>query len=195
QLYAFNISNATDPQLINKKDIGWNIETIYPFSDKLFIGSATGMFIYNISDAANPLPLGQFSHVRSCDPVIADDKHAYVTLRSGTTCQGFSNKLDVLSIDNVTKPNLVKTYPMTNPHGLSKDEDLLFICDGRDGLKVYDAKDANNVKLITIIPGMDTYDVITDNNIAIVVAKDGLYQFDYSDRNSIRQISKISLSK
>ncbi|MBD0368901.1 MAG: hypothetical protein ICV53_22685, partial [Flavisolibacter sp.] len=192
---AFNISNATEPQLMNKKDIGWNIETIYPFSDKLFIGSATGMFIYNISDADNPMPLGQFSHVRSCDPVIADDNHAYVTLRSGTTCQGFSNQLDVLSIDDITKPNLIKTYPMTNPHGLSKDEDLLFICDGKDGLKVYDAKDANNVKLITTISGMETYDVITDNNIAIVVAKDGLYQFDYSDRNNIRQISKISLSK
>jgi hypothetical protein len=195
QLSSFSINIPYDPKLINTKNIGWNIETIFPFQDKLFIGSNSGMFIYDINDASNPSLVSQFSHVRSCDPVIADEKYAYVTLRSGTACQGFTNQLEVLNIEQITQPSLLKTYPMTNPHGLAKDNNLLFICDGKDGLKVYDATDANNLKMMETISGIETYDVIAFDNTAIVVAKDGLYQFDYSDSNNIRQISKIAIQK
>lgn len=196
ELFSFDINNASDPQLKNRQQLGnWNIETIYPFQDKLFIGSRSGMFIYDVANASNPSPLGQFSHVRSCDPVIADERNAYVTLRSGTQCEGFTNQLEVLNIENLAQPSLVKTYSLTNPHGLSKDGHLLFICDGADGLKIYDATDATRLQLIKTIPGLETYDVILQDKIALVVAKDGLYQFDYSDINNIRQISKISITK
>ena len=153
------------------------------------------MFIYDINDAANPALVSQFSHVRSCDPVIADDKYAYVTLRSGTACQGFTNQLEILDVSQITQPSLLKTYTMTNPHGLAKDDNLLFICDGKDGIKVYNAADVNNLTLVKTFGGLETYDVIALNHIAIVVANDGLYQFDYSDRNNIRQISKINIEQ
>ena len=87
--------------------------------------------------------------MQSCDPVIADEKYAYVTLRTGTTCNGVNNRLEILDIANINSPSLVKTYEMTNPHGLSKDGNLLFVCDGANGLKVYNASDVNNLKLIT----------------------------------------------
>jgi hypothetical protein len=195
QLSSFNINIPYEPRLTNTKQIGWNIETIFPFQDKLFIGSTSGLFIYNITDASNPTLLSQFSHVTSCDPVVADEKYAYVTLRSGTACQGFTNQLEVLDITKLTQPSLLKVYPMTNPHGLSKDDNLLFICDGKDGLKVYNATDVNNLQLKKTISGIETYDVIAFNGNAIVVAKDGLYQFDYTDSNNIRQISKITISQ
>jgi hypothetical protein len=195
QLSAFNINIPYEPKLTNTKNIGWNIETIFPFQDKLFIGSNSGMFVYDINDASNPTFVSQFSHVSSCDPVIADEKYAYVTLRSGTACQGFTNQLEVLDISQITQPSLLKTYSLTNPHGLAKDDNLLFICDGKDGLKLYDATDVNSLKLIKTISGLETYDVIAFNNIAIVVANDGLYQFDYSDSNNIKQISKITIQK
>jgi hypothetical protein len=193
-LNVFNISSTT-PAFVVKKNIGWNIETIYPFKNKLFIGSTNGMFIYDISNPSDPLLQGQFSHVRSCDPVIADDQYAYVTLRSGTQCQGFTNQLEVLDIANLSSPQLVKTYPMTNPHGLSKDGTTLFICDGKDGVKVYNASDVKNLKLIKKIGDMESYDVIAYNNIAMIVAKDGLYQYNYSNVNAIQLLSKITLAK
>ncbi|MDQ3683552.1 MAG: hypothetical protein M3352_10860 [Bacteroidota bacterium] len=193
-LNVFNISD-NNPVHINKKNIGWNIETIYPFKNKLFIGSTNGMFIYDISNASNPSLQGQFSHVRSCDPVIADDENAYVILRSGTQCQGFTNQLEVLNITNLNSPQLIKTYPMTNPHGLSKDGTTLFICDGKDGVKIYNASNVKNLQLIKTIVGMESYDVIAFNNIAMIVAKDGLYQYNYSNLNAIQLLSKITLAK
>lgn len=193
-LNIFNIASITNPFFTKKINISWQIETIYPFKNNLFIGSSSGMFVYAINNPDNPYQVGQFSHVRSCDPVIADDDFAYVTLRSGTTCQGFTNQLDVLKLNAITNPSFVKSYPLTNPHGLSKDGNLLFICDGIDGLKIFDAASVTNLQLIKKITGIETYDVIAWNNIAIVSAKDGLYQYDYADRNNIRFLSKIQFN-
>ena len=194
-LQVFNISNPVEPVFSNKKNMGWGIETIYPFMNRLFIGSQTGMFIYSLSNPDNPVQDGQFNHVRSCDPVIADDNYAYVTLRSGSACTGFTNELDVLKLNGLGNPTLVKVYPMTNPHGLSKDGNNLFLCDGTSGLKIYDAADVSNLKLIKRIESIETSDVITLGGVALVVAKDGLYQFDYSDLNNIRLLSKITITK
>ena len=195
-LNAFDVTIAQQPALKSKKDLNnWAIETIYPFKDKLFIGSNSGMYIFNVNTPSAPEQLGTFSHVRSCDPVVADDNYAYVTLRSGTACQGFTNQLEVLNITQPTSPSLTKVYPMTNPHGLSKDNNLLFVCDGKDGLKVYDATNVDDLKLLKQISGIETYDVIAWNNRAIVVAKDGLYQYNYADAKNIRLLSKIKIAK
>lgn len=195
-LNVFDISVADNPVYNNKINVGnWNIETIFPFKDKLFIGSQNGMFVFDINNPDKPINAGQFSHVQSCDPVIADDNYAYVTLRSGTACQGFTNQLEILKLDNLTNPQLIKTYSFTNPHGLSKDGNLLFICDGKDGLKIYNSSEVSNLQLIKQFSNLETYDVIAYNNKALVVAKDGLYQYDYADLKNIHLLSKISISK
>ncbi len=190
---SFYVNDAAAPELKTTSNIAnWTIETIYPFKDKLFIGSQNGMFVYSVSDPANPAQLGMSTHVQTCDPVIADDNYAYVTLRSGNKCAGFTNQLDIMSFDNIVNPIVLTSYQMTNPRGLSKDGSNLFICD-ENILKVYDASDINNIKLQSQASLPETFDVIAHNNIALVVAKDGLYQFDYSDIHNLHQLSKISI--
>jgi hypothetical protein len=127
QLNVYSIENAAEPQLTKNVNLGWNIETIYPFKDRLFIGSQTGMMIYDVDKPDDPKLTGQFSHVRSCDPVIADDDYAYVTLRSGNACWGTENELDILKLSNTGNPVLEKKYAMINPHGLAKDNNILFV--------------------------------------------------------------------
>jgi hypothetical protein len=192
-LNVVSIVNGADPTFSNKVQIGWGIETLYPFNNRLFIGSTTGMFIYDISTPTNPVKLSNFTHARNCDPVIADNNYAYVTLRSGNACQGFNEQLDIVDITNLSNPSLVKTYQMTNPHGLSKDGNTLIICDGRDGLKFYNASDVRNISLQKQITGLNTYDVIAFNGWALVVAKDGLYQYDYSSLSNVNLLSKMNV--
>jgi hypothetical protein len=194
-LHIISVSNAADPTFSSNMSAGWDIETIYPFRNKLFIGSMGGMFIYDISNPASPVSQGAFVHARACDPVIADDNYAYVTLQKGTRCGPANNALDIVNIQNLQSPSLVKTYSMSGPRGLSKDNNLLFICDGKDGLKVYNAFNVQNLQLVKRISGIETYDVITYNHRAMVVAKDGLYQYDYTDINNIRLLSKITVNK
>jgi hypothetical protein len=194
-LNIFNLSNPQKPAFTNKSNIGWQIETIYPFENKLFIGSTTGVFIYDVSTPGNPERQTQFQHVRSCDPVVANDEHyAWSTLRTASNCGGSTNELDVIDISQITRTSLVKSYNMTNPQGLSKDGNVLFVCDNKDGLKVYDATHPDNIQLIKQINGLQPSDVIAWNNRALVIATDGLYQFDYSDLNNIRLLSKIGLN-
>ncbi|HUC79532.1 MAG TPA: hypothetical protein VMR70_01400 [Flavisolibacter sp.] len=194
-LYTIDISNPINPFKTADRNMGWGIETIYPFQNKLFIGSRTGMFIYDLANPANPVQQGQFNHVRSCDPVIADGQYAYVTLRGGTACNSTINELNVIDVSNLSNPVLKTRRTLTNPHGLAKDGNTLMICDGKDGLKIYDAADPLNLKLVKTVAGLETFDVIAMNRKAIVVAKDGLYQYDYSDASNPSLISKISVNK
>ena len=192
-LKVLNIATMNDPQLQNTVWVGWNIETIYPFKNKLFLGSSNGMFIFDISNPSNPVREGSVAHFRACDPVVADNDYAFVTLRAGTFCQGTNNQLDVINVQNVMSPRLVKTYGLTNPHGLAKDGNLLFICDGTDGLKVYNASNVMDLQLLDRIKNLETYDVIAWNNRLLLVAKGGLYQYDYSDPSHLSLISKMTV--
>jgi hypothetical protein len=196
-VHAVDISTSTNPIAKTKNMIAWDIETIFPHEGKLFFGAQSGMYIYGLNDPENPNRISQYTHVRSCDPVVVEGNLAYVTLRSGTTCQGFSNQLEVIDISDITSPRLLKIYPMTNPHGLGIDNKTLFICDGDDGFKIYDAADhlAISENQLAHYKEINTYDVIPYNQIAIMTGKDGIYQFDYSDLKSIKQLSWLGFSK
>ena len=195
-LKVFNITKADAPAYVNKVDlVQGNIETIFPYKNNLLIGAQGGMFIYNASNPDQPSLLGQFTHVRSCDPVVADDTHAYVTLSGGTMCGGFSNQLDVVDIKNLLSPKLLKTYPLKSPKGLSKDGNTLLICDGTDGLKLFDVTDPSNVTHIKTVSGFDPHDVIAINGYAIAVASNGMYIIDYRVPANAGIIGKIEISK
>jgi len=190
-LNTFSLKAALQPVLENIQHITWDVETIFPFKDKLFIGSMTGMFIYSIENPSKPSYLSQFNHVRVCDPVIADDKFAYVTLRNGTACGGFVNQLDVLNIENITSPTLIKSFPFENPHGLSKDGNVLFVCDGNFGLKVVDASDINNLvtkKTLTIGKAID---VVAFNQIAFVMLDNAIQLYSYDQAFNVQLLSSL----
>ncbi|MBD0260227.1 MAG: hypothetical protein ICV83_31310 [Cytophagales bacterium] len=194
---VYNVTRPNDPTPGAILNVGWGIETIFPYKDKLFIGSQTGMFIFDAANPAQPTQLSTFSHMMSCDPVVVDDQYAYVTLRSGPTCRNTTlNQLDVVDITDLRNPRLVKTYPMQNPHGLGKDGNTLFVCDGTAGLKVYDAADVQGIDQNQLgTQNIHSYDVIPFGNVAIVVGDDGLYQYDYSDPKKLKLLSKIVVQK
>lgn len=194
-LQTFDISIPSNPLVWAKINVGWEIETIFPFKDKLFIGSTTGMFIFDCSVPWNPKQVGQFSHARGCDPVVANDSLAFVTLRSGTRCVGNQNQLDILDIKDIFRPQLIATYPMQEPAGLGIDENILFICDGKAGLKVFDFKKPKELKLLSWQPDFNTYDIIPLGTYAIVIGNDGLYQFDYKNPEKMVLLSKIIIKK
>ena len=190
-----DITTAATPRLDTTFNAGFDLETIYPFEDKLFLGSSTGMFMYDLANPTSPVQLGTFSHGRACDPVITDGKYAYVTLRGGTFCGGNSNELHIVDVKNLMNPVLVKTYQLTGPTGLSKDGKLLFVCDGTRGVRLYDASNPGVLKQLQQIKSDEPYDVIAANKKVMVVGKNGLYQYDYSDLNNIRLLSFYSLKK
>jgi hypothetical protein len=175
-------------------NIGWGIETIFPFEDKLFIGANNGMHIFDNSLPQTPFLLSTFEHARACDPVVASGNTAYVTLRNGSACQSFINQLDVIDITNILSPKLVKTFPMTNPHGLSIRDNILYICEGDFGLRIFDASDPSIVgdKQIAYLKDIKCTDAIAlPNNRLLVIGADGFYQYDVTDKSSPKLLSQI----
>jgi hypothetical protein len=194
-LNALTLTSPGKPELTSSTPVGWQIESIFPFGEHLFIGSASGMFIYDVSLASAPAAKGSFGHATACDPVVTDGKYAYSTLRTGTTCTRGVNQLDVLDVEDVNNPKLLKTYPMNNPHGVGIDNDLLFICEAEKGLKIYDASEPNNLKLLRQEKSVEAIDVIPYNNILIVTSPEGIYQYDYSDVKHFKLLSKIKVPR
>ncbi|MEQ8364640.1 MAG: hypothetical protein RH948_17335 [Cyclobacteriaceae bacterium] len=192
-----DVSSTSNPQAVNEFPLSWDIETLFPYEDKLFVGAQSGMYILDVSTPAQPTQISKYQHVSSCDPVVVDGTYAYVTLRSGSACQGFTNQLEVISLADLTSPSLIKTYPMTNPHGLGIDDGMLFICDGSDGLKVYDASDVTtiNENQLAHYNTIHALDIIPFNNVAMVIGEDGLFQYDYADISNIRLLSSLAISK
>jgi hypothetical protein len=196
-VHSISIETEENPIAKSKNLIAWDIETIFPHDGNLFFGSQSGMYIYGLADPEKPTRISQYTHLRSCDPVVVEGDLAYVTLRSGTTCQGFTNQLEVISIKDLTNPVLLKTYPMTSPYGLGIDHKKLFVCDGDDGLKIYDAVDYLKIldNQLAHYKNINTYDVIPYKNVAIMTGKDGIYQYDYSNPKDIKQLSQLTFSK
>lgn len=194
-LKVFDLENPVEAALASTVNIGWGIETIFPYGDHLFIGADHGMYIFNNSDPLNPYQQSVFSHARACDPVFVAGNTAYVTLRDGTECEGFNNQLDVVDISNLSSPELLASYPMQNPHGLSILDERLYLCEGRFGFKVFDVSDWREIgeKQLNHVKGFSAFDVITlgGQDLAIVIGEDGLYQYDISDPENPRQLSVL----
>lgn len=193
---VFSLNNPDAPALLSTVDIGWGIETIFPHEDKLFIGSVSGMQIWDNSEPSAPFFLSEFRHARACDPVFVKDNYAYVTLRDGSFCQGFNNQLDLIDITDLTNPRLEQTFPMDNPHGLSIDDNTLFICEGEHGLKSFDISDPTKLdrNKLDHVKDIFAYDVIAmpgESDILLMIGEDGFFQYDYSDPDRLTEISRI----
>lgn len=193
RLSAFNIQGS--PSLVNTLVINRNCETLFPAQDHLFIGTTTGMLIYSLANPGSPFFLSQFDHALGCDPVVVAGDRAYVTLAAGRICGGNVNTLDVVDISDLGNPLLINSVPMVRPAGLGVGSDLLFVCDGPDGLKVYDRTDdmAIGQNLLRQFANLDARDVIPFNGNLIMTSAEGILQYSYLNSGNISQLSIIPI--
>jgi len=181
-LDVYDCHNLANPVRKSSQQIGFGIETIYPFRDKLFIGSTNGMYVYSLEDPAAPRLEGAVTHVRACDPVVANDSAAYVTLRNfGTTCGGTENVLNVYNVKDVQHPRLVRTVTMKSPGGLGIHQSALYVCEGQNGLTDFDISKGYEPLEIRTLKGKDYQDVIPYNGLLICHLSDGICFYDLSD--------------
>lgn len=189
-LQLVNVEQADDPHLWNLVRVGFGIETLFAYQQYLFIGSQTGVLIYDNSMPEFPQFLTNFTHALSCDPVVVQEAYAYVTLRGNSRCWGSSNQLDIINVSDISNPVLEKSYAMQEPYGLGISDNLLFVCDGRAGLKAFDVSEKTAIKLIDYLPDVNCYDVIPNNNILLVSADSGIQQYAFNE-NKLVKLSEI----
>jgi hypothetical protein len=189
---VFDISDLANPQDLEDVFAGFDIETIFNQDDHLFLGSRSGMYIYDISTPEAPTYVSEFQHGTACDPVVVDGNFAFVTLRGGNACGATESGLFIVDISDITNPLLAISYPMDDPYGLGVKDEKLFICDGSSGLKVYDKSNIEQLQLLNHFTEVVTFDVIPLQDTLLMVGDGNLYQYEYLD-NEIRLISTLSL--
>lgn len=190
-LHVFQISNTANPVKVNKVTIGRNIETIYSFNDLMFMGSRNGMFIYDVSNPESPKYLSDAQHFTACDPVVANDQFAYVTLHSNTSCGNNLNTLMVYDINDVKNPQLIHQRNLTYPRGLAIYENYLIVCD--DELKIFDTTNPAEPVLVKSV-NYKFKDIVIYNNILYAFGEQKVTQFKWNagDFLTLTAISDIT---
>jgi hypothetical protein len=194
QMFVYDLSGENPSKIDNNLYIG-NVETIFNYKDKMFLGMPTGMAIYSVENPAEPTYCSSIQHVYGCDPVVVENDLAYVTVHSGNLCGQNNDELFIMDVSDVYNPKQLAAYSMKNPKGLGIDNGTLFLCD--DGLKIFDAKNPQTIvaNQLAHYRGMDGFDVIPYNHILMMIADNGLYQYDYSNMNNIKELSLIPINK
>lgn len=190
-LNTFDISDSTN--IIEKKEqqLGFGIETIFPYGENLFIGAVNGMHIYDISTPDFPVKKSFTPHFVSYDPVVVQGDFAYVTLRTGDNGWGWANLLQIYDISQLNEPNLLAEYEMTGPKGLGILNDRLFICDA-DELKVFSVSNGYQIEQLQSF-ALSAIDVIPHPDRLYVIADDGFYQYNYQE-TGLEFLSKITMT-
>lgn len=181
ELKVFDLSNASNAVYLSRHQLNTEVETIFPRDEEtLFIGTVSGMYIYDVSQAPSISQRSVYQHITACDPVVANDSLAFVTLRSDQNsnfCFRSVNQLDIIDISDLDNPNLITSFPMVNPRGLGLYGDTLMVCD--NGLKVLDISDPRALKLLDADEDFDAIDLIPYGNLVIAVGEEGLSQYRF----------------
>lgn len=193
EMTIFNIENLSSPNLVTKQNAGWNIETMFQADGYLYLGSTNGMYIYSLSNPAAPEYVSDFTHWEGCDPVVVDGDYAYLTLRGGNLCGQDESVLEVIDISDKTNPTLAARYVLENPYGLGIKDNMLFVCDGTAGLKLFDKTNPLNISIKKAYKNIQATDVIPLENNLIMIGGKTLYQYEYGD-NELKLISSFSLN-
>jgi hypothetical protein len=188
----FEISDLANPQDMEDVYAGFDIETIFNRGNQLFLGSRSGMYIYDITEPSSPSFISEFQHGTACDPVVVDGDFAYITLRGGNSCGATESGLFLVDISDISNPSLTATYPMEEPYGLGIMDNKLFVCDGSYGLKVYDTTNVPELLALQQFEDITTFDVIPLQDHLLMVGEGTLYQYRYSNMG-LELISSMSL--
>jgi len=196
------LKNDDELSFVSTNQIGRNMETIFPYEDNIFIGTQNSVEIFDASDPANPRQVSSFWHATSCDPVFPIDGVAYVTLRTGdfSECPGDVNSLVVLDVDTdlarVGTPTVLQEIEMESPYGLTLTNDKLYVGEGANGLKIFDATERGNLKLENFDTSIEAYDVISHpsrTDLILIAGPKGLGQYEVEGVDNLSLVSWLDM--
>ena len=111
-----------------------------------------------------------------------------------SACPGNVNALIVLDIEDLKSPVLKEEIEMGSPYGMSMIDNKLYVAEGNNGLKIFDANDPLQLSLLEHVEEITAYDIIkhpTLSNIILIAGPTGLSQYEVSNDLSFSLKSEI----
>jgi hypothetical protein len=180
-LKSFDISSPSSPILRKTTNVGFNIETIFEYKGNLFIGSNNAIFIYGLTNPAEPNLKSQFNYfIPGRDPVVAIDSVAYSTTRN---LFGTGGNLNIVNIKNMDAPVGMGFINMPSPYGLAVNQNALYVCNGSDGISVFNRNNAYMPVLERTfnLSNETFYDLIVRGNLMICYVEAGIVLLNVSN--------------
>lgn len=195
QLNVFDISAPSETHYDKSVSMwmwinGGEFETLFKQKDFLFVGATSGMYIVNAEDEFNPYFVSGFSHATACDPVVVNNNTAYITVRGGNTCGAIEDQVNVIDIADVNNPTLSSTFLLDQPYGLGYRNNVLYVCCGSNGLKVFNA--ASSELALENTYNVNVTDVIPLSTHLIAVGDNKIIQYNYGANHTLTPISTIN---
>jgi hypothetical protein len=191
-LNVYDIHDPATTKIVNSVVLRFGVETIYPYKDKLFIGSRDGMYIYSIATPSSPSLLGEARHTRSCDPVVANDSVAFVSLMGNPRCGPAEDGIYTYNIKNVLTPVQIHLNQIPTPNGIGLQDSILYVCQKTNGMSIYNVNDPAAPVLRNKVTGKTFEDVICYDNILICYISTGLALYDVSVPSSPVELSLVN---
>lgn len=177
-LKIVNVSDADHPVEVYNQLTFSGLETIFSLGEYLFLGSETAVYIFNISDPEKPAYTALYQHSTGCDPVIANDEYAYITIRNGQTCSGSSlDQLLVLDISDLHNIVATEVIELTNPYGLTFYQGALYVGEGDSGTRRFDLSDPAHPVMDTLYAAIPANDLIGLSQQMIITSSLGVSQY------------------
>ncbi len=185
---------------LNEVFVADGIETLFTFVQNktplLFGGSSDGLHILSIENEENPHLLNLISDITVCNPLALDNQYLYYSIRTDDQleCKNFTNEVKVLDWSNISEESEVCSIELNRPYGLTVHESFLYICDGGDGLRIYDSPIVQNQIELGTFNNIQFKDVISLKESIMLVNESGLFQYNYNKAsNSISFLSVIGI--
>lgn len=178
----------------NTLQISGQLETIFPYADKILIGSDNAVhFLEFDSDGLLSL-LSTYDHLTACDPVVASNGIAFSTLKVSDCRAGTDDFLEAIDISDISNPRVLRVYDTQAPFGLAIKGSFLFVCE-KGGLTMYSFNPEGNLVEMDFmtIDGAIPLDIIINNTYLIVRTDQGIYNVGFSDTQLEAVLGSITI--
>lgn len=190
-LFTYSIAKADQPAFIKKIDLSAGVETIFSLGNYLYLGTQNGMLIYDITLASSPAFTSNYWHITSCDPVVANQNYAFVTLRDGSECRRGQNRLDVIDIRDKVNPRQVSSTALIQPIGLGIHNDVVYVCDN-GSIKRFTIATPSKPLLQGVTSLAGVFDIIIHEDFLLAVHPLGVTQYSIASDGTLTLQSTIT---
>jgi len=202
QLQTFDITDPSNPVLLNELETDYGLETIFIYENRIYLGARTGLYILGLEDPSNPNLLSQTLRTAQffggCDPVVVKDNYAYSTVKTiVNVCEtvNVQSALLVYEVSDPENPILTQTFILDIPNGLAVTDQYLYVCDtGSESLRVFDISSPDDIVSTPELdyPIVDPFDIIIDDDRMIVSTLNDFNILSIDDTGAIKYVKTIA---
>ncbi len=183
-LNIIDLQNPAQPEFLSSQLFLLEAMKLSNFKNSLAATNPFGTTIFDVSNGIMVAGSNPLSQVTPCDYFAYKDDLVFYSKNTDNQCYTERTELVVTGLTTNNPAFITGIYPMEDPHGLAVQDGYLYLCDGVNGLKIYDISNEELLsdKLVANAKDMNALEVMpleSPSDLLIVKGADGIYQYQF----------------